>query len=59
MQLSVESPEIGRLFIGASRNLKSNFLCNHAAKNVKTTGAHTKSTGLILWALKQNIHLMT
>jgi hypothetical protein len=59
MRLSVKSPELEHVFIGASRNLKSNFIYNHAAKNVKNTGAHTKSTGLILWALKQSIHLMT
>jgi hypothetical protein len=58
MRLSVKSPELVRVLTGESRNFKGNFLYNHAAKNFKKPLELIQKV-LILWAFKQNIHLVT
>jgi hypothetical protein len=53
MRLPLKSLELVGV-IGASRTLKSIFLNNKNAKNLKTIVAYTKSTDLIFKTFKKN-----
>jgi hypothetical protein len=47
MLVPVKSPELASVYVEASRTLKSTFLNNTDAKNLKTIGAYTESTDMI------------